>query len=148
MLVSRGIVLPVYARTVTDHHFGSANVSFILGKLIGRHICSKSVKEMNIFCLRLFWYLIAVMWSLQSKPISRHTFKKILSKFIHLMCTCKPCCTCGGQTTCRNWFSPSTMWILEIELRGHQHINPLGHLAGPRHPFMNEWNSGLTIGKK
>lgn len=74
MLVSTVIVLPVYARTVTDHHFGSANISLILGKLIGTHICSKSVEEMNMFCLSLSWYLVAVMWSLQSKPISRHTF--------------------------------------------------------------------------
>ena len=34
MLESTGM----YARTVTDHHFGSANVSLILGKLIGTHM--------------------------------------------------------------------------------------------------------------
>lgn len=66
-------------------------------------------------------------------------------------------CSGGQRTSYRNWFTPPTMWSLEIELRSTKFfskcLHPLNHLASPKCLFTSgtdrenqKQNTGATGG--
>ena len=66
-------------------------------------------------------------------PGTSNDFLKIIICSIIVLCACTPWCSYGGQTiTCYSWFSPSAMWVLEIQLRSSDlAISTLTHLGSP-----------------